>query len=224
MSGIDWRFTVGRVGNEPRTTYLGQLFLGSVGFDSDRYLTLEVEYVFEFAIEQTPLSGLQQAASVAYRVHASGQPTSLSLSTGPIGSIVSGVGAPILTGGPSWQDGTAVVAFDIGSRAEGTLTQRANTSKTGTTPSALLAGALIDFACYNSTGSYLGMTSADEVGEITTGAATGAGLLTEGGLAEMTQSVILSKLVNAFSGVRYLAPLVKQTVSGDGHTWTAWYD
>jgi len=222
MAGVDWRYTAGRAGNEPRTTYLGQLLAASTGFDTARHLTLEVEYSFEFAVEQTPVGGPQEATATPYRVHEFGQPTSIALSNGLIGSVMSGVGAPVFVGGPTWQDGVTPVAFDLGSVTTGTVTQRALTSKAAVTPVTLLTGAGLDFALYDAFGAFLGNATDHEVGEVTRGAGNTTALDAAGGLAEMTQMIILDKLVNEFAGVRYLAPVVRQIVAGDAHTWNAW--
>jgi hypothetical protein len=221
MAGVDWRYTAGRV-NEPRTTYCGQLLIAASGLDVVRSLTLEAHYELEFAVEQTPAGGMQTASQAVYGVSNASSVSGISLSTGLVGAVMSGQGAPMLVGGPTWYGGIAPYAFDIGSLRKGTIVHEATTAKSSASPTTLLSGASIDLALYDWAGHFLGYGSSLAACDTTRGCSDFTALDSVGAIAKMTQSVILSRLIALLPSVRYLAPLLIQTVTGDSHLWNAW--
>lgn len=217
MAGLPWRFTEGKVGNEPRTTYLGQLFVAASGLDQDRQVTLEVEYCFEFCVEQRPLTGPQTLPGVAYAVANYGQPAALPLSAGAVRTVVAGQSAPLLVGGPVYYGSSPLLAYDVGAVLDGMFRHQVDTERFETTPNALLAGADLGLNAYDASGQFQGRVQ----GSNTFGALTSGNLSTEGAVARMAEAVSIESVRGMYPTVRYLVPWITQLVTGDYHTYSA---
>jgi len=218
MAGLEWRFTASHQAVvEPRTTYMGQLLCAADGVDVDRSVTLQVEYEFDFMVEQVPEIGEQVLTQTNYGVDPAGNIPTLRMGAGIAQVVMSGTGAPVFTGLPALS-GT-LNAIDLGPYPSGELFTRARTTKAATMLSTLLAGADTDVVMIDNLGVFLGYASGSGPAVMTraAGAETGTGLTVEGVQGYMDSIFHVAPAMALLPTLRYLMPVVFQAVAGDTH-------
>lgn len=240
-SGMDWRYTKARVGDlsrEPRTTYIGQLFIGSAG-TYGAIFNLEIDYEVEFSVEQLSYTQEQVISSASFSgTSGTSYPNQLVATPGKVGTVQAGSGrVPVMDLATA---GTAIGAtitapvglVDIGTIQSGLFNSVfSGVSATGSTPAAATANAYPDLAFFDAGGQYLshaaslaGYTGATTT-KVTKGSAGGSAL-TVGGPLNMTLGISVQDMLAAVPTLRYLLPVATSlsgppTMSGYTMTYTA---
>jgi hypothetical protein len=220
--GIPWRYTYTRNGGsglEPRTTYIGQLFVASAGTSgTPSTFNLEVEYEIDLSVEQLMLTQ-QQVISGTCNFSAATDtlvPLSLNATPGRLAAVVSGSGrVPILDVaaanlGMGADLIAGVSAIDLGSIRTGSFVQEFTAARVGDTPVALMGDSFPNMAVFDSLGSYLGQSFAVDSGAAATRGVAGAGAVGTTGLpGRATTDLTIASILAFYRAARYLVPVLQ---------------
>jgi hypothetical protein len=214
--GMPWRFTSpieSLDAYEPRTSFCGQLLFAGAGATATYEQTYDLYSDYTLILDVEQLTDVvpqifEQGTTTVPAVQTYNNPTTLSGVSGPVRTVMEGVGSvPLFSGGPGIGGFTRpIVALDLGSVQTGALTYEACADDAGLTPYQLLpAGAIGDFAIHSQSGVYLG--NATVLGTTMAGIGANKGSTWAAGQgATATLSALAEELRLAYPALRYVLP------------------
>jgi len=221
--GIPWRYTNTRNGSqqaEPRTTYIGQLLIGSAGTSATpSTFNLEIAYEIDLSVEQMMTTSQQIVTGPLFHDATTDTmfPSSLGAGTGRLTTVVAGSGriptfdvtAANATIGSAIPGDTP--AIDLGFVQTGSLLSSFTAAAVGQTPLAMMQDSFPNMAVFSGLGSFLGQSFLVDNGVGATRGVAGTGLAGQTGApGRSIINLTIQALLATYPGARYLVPVLQQ--------------